>query len=147
MQIPRLAILLGGVAVGIWAGRPRSSAPSESTPGKAASPSTPTDTALQRLDSQQMAISDRLKALETRVDQHDVKLKEVPSAAQVVTAMEEMLATKMNALDQRISAQVRSIEVLKMTVSQTDELLEQLLESLDSLRQSSNDGHRETVGV
>jgi len=37
-------------------------------------------------------------------------------------------------LDERLSTQANSIEVLKSTVSQTDGLLERVLESLDALQ-------------
>jgi hypothetical protein len=37
-------------------------------------------------------------------------------------------------LDRRLSDQAKSIEVLKTTVSQTDELLERVLDSIHSLQ-------------
>jgi hypothetical protein len=40
----------------------------------------------------------------------------------------------MATLDDRLTTQAHSIEVLKTTVSQTDSLLERVLESLDSLQ-------------
>jgi uncharacterized coiled-coil protein SlyX len=48
--------------------------------------------------------------------------------------MEQLLAKTMSSLDERLSTQAHSIEVLKTTVSQTDSLLERVLESLDSLQ-------------
>ena len=62
------------------------------------------------------------------------KLAEVPSTAQIVAAMEQLLSKTMTSLDDRLSTQAHSIEVLKTTVSQTDSLLERVLESLDSLQ-------------
>jgi uncharacterized coiled-coil protein SlyX len=47
--------------------------------------------------------------------------------------MEQLLAKTMTSLDERLTTQAHSIEVLKTTVSQTDSLLERVLESLDSL--------------
>jgi hypothetical protein len=40
----------------------------------------------------------------------------------------------MGSLDDRLTSQAHSIDVLKTTVSQTDSLLERVLESLDSLQ-------------
>jgi uncharacterized coiled-coil protein SlyX len=40
----------------------------------------------------------------------------------------------MTTLDDRLTTQAHSIEVLKTTVSQTDSLLERVLESLDTLQ-------------
>ena len=48
--------------------------------------------------------------------------------------MEQLLTKTMSSLDDRLSTQAHSIEVLKTTVSQTDGLLERVLESLDSLQ-------------
>lgn len=92
-----------------------------------------------RLANQETAVDSRISQLETRIEEHDRKLKEVPSTAQIVAAMEELLSKTMASLDQRLSSQAHSIEVLKTTVSQTDELLERVLESIDSLRQPSGD--------
>jgi len=48
--------------------------------------------------------------------------------------MDDLLAKAMSGLEVRLTAQARSIETLQTTVSQTDELLERVLESLDTLR-------------
>ena len=48
--------------------------------------------------------------------------------------MEQLLSKTMSSLDERLTTQAHSIEVLKTTVSQTDSLLERVLESLDSLQ-------------
>jgi hypothetical protein len=53
---------------------------------------------------------------------------------QIVAAMEQLLTKTMASLDDRLVTQADSIEVLKTTVSQTDSLLERVLESLDSLQ-------------
>jgi len=76
----------------------------------------------------------RLSRLEAQSAAHEAKLKEAPSTAQIVSAMDELLAKAMSGLEGRLTAQARSIETLQMTVSQTDELLERVLESLDTLR-------------
>ena len=61
-------------------------------------------------------------------------MTDVPSTGQIVAAMEQLLTKTMASLDDRLITQAHSIEVLKTTVSQTDSLLERVLESLDSLQ-------------
>jgi len=94
--------------------------------------------ALASLESSVASLStryeSRLSQLETRVGDHDAKLKELPTLAQVVSTMEEMLSSTMSGLDQKLSEQVRSIDVLKTTVSQSDELMEKVLDSIYSLQ-------------
>lgn len=89
----------------------------------------------------------RLSSLETRVGDHEAKLKELPTLAQVVTTMEEMLSNTMSGLDQKLSDQVRSIEVLKTTVSQSDELMERVLDSIYSLQSHVTDNDKSEVPV
>ena len=48
--------------------------------------------------------------------------------------MEQLLSKTMMSLDERLTTQAHSIEALKTTVTQTDSLLERVLESLDSLQ-------------
>ncbi len=48
--------------------------------------------------------------------------------------MEQLLSKTMASLDERLTAQAQSIDLLKTTVSQTDSLLERVLESIDSLQ-------------
>jgi uncharacterized coiled-coil protein SlyX len=48
--------------------------------------------------------------------------------------MEQLLSKTMTSLDERLTTQAHSIEALKATVTQTDGLLERVLESLDSLQ-------------
>jgi len=89
----------------------------------------------------------RLSSLETRVGDHEAKLKELPTLAQVVTTMEEMLSNTMSGLDQKLSDQVRSIEVLKTTVSQSDELMERVLDSIYSLQSHVSENDKSEVPV
>jgi len=89
----------------------------------------------------------RLSSLETRVGDHEAKLKELPTLAQVVTTMEEMLSSTMSGLDQKLSDQVRSIEVLRTTVSQSDELMERVLDSIYSLQSHVTDNDKSEVPV
>ncbi len=87
-----------------------------------------------RLTAQDSATSARFTQVEARLEEHSAKLAEIPSTAQIVAAMEQLLSKTMTSLDDRLSTQAHSIEVLKTTVSQTDSLLERVLESLDSLQ-------------
>jgi uncharacterized coiled-coil protein SlyX len=90
-----------------------------------------------RLANQEAVNENRFNQIESRVSEQEQRLNEVPSTSQFVAAMETLLAKTMTSLDERLSAQAHSIEVLKTTVSQTDELLERVLESIDSLRQAN----------
>lgn len=88
-----------------------------------------------RIERGQAETEERFSRAEARIEEHEIRLKEIPSTGQIVAAMEDLLGRTMHSLDQRLSAQAESIELLKTTVSQTDNLLERVLESLDSLRQ------------
>lgn len=87
-----------------------------------------------RLAAQDSAGAARFAQIESRLDEHAAKLAEMPSTSQIVSAMEQLLSKTMASLDDRLTTQAHSIEVLKTTVSQTDSLLERVLESLDSLQ-------------
>jgi acyl carrier protein len=87
-----------------------------------------------RLNAADAANATRLTQIEARLEEHAAKLADVPSTAQLVAAMEGLLTKTMASLDERLTTQAHSIEVLKTTVSQTDTLLERVLESLDSLQ-------------
>jgi glutamyl-tRNA reductase len=97
---------------------------------------------------------ERLQQIETRLDEHAVrlnehtaKLAEVPTTSELISAMENLLQKTMSSLDNRLTSQANSIELLKTTVSQTDSLLERVLESLDSLQAYSEPGEPESVGA
>ena len=87
-----------------------------------------------RLQASEAASAQRLSQIETRLEEHAAKLTDVPSTGQIVAAMEQLLSKTMASLDDRLTTQANSIDVLKTTVSQTDSLLERVLESLDSLQ-------------
>lgn len=87
-----------------------------------------------RLSAQEAATAQRFAEVDTRLEEHATKLSDVPSTSQIVGAMEQLLSKAMASLDDRLTTQAHSIEVLKTTVSQTDSLLERVLESLDSLQ-------------
>lgn len=131
-QISRAAILVAGFAVGAL-----SRALADSRQGReiAALRRSLSDSEA-RLAEQQQEWQERLGRIEARLDEHETRLNDVPSTVQIVAAMEELLSKTMQPLNHRLSAQSDSIELLKTTVAQTDGLLERVLESLDSLRQS-----------
>ena len=87
-----------------------------------------------RLEAHESANATRFAQVETRLEEHAVKLADIPSTSQIVAAMEQLLSKTMNSLDERLTTQAHSIEALKTTVTQTDSLLERVLESLDSLQ-------------
>jgi hypothetical protein len=85
------------------------------------------------LARQESLSGDLLKQLEARLEELASRVGETPSTQEIVTAVERLLFRTMTSLDERLSAQAQSIELLKSTVSQTDSLLERVLESIDSL--------------
>ncbi len=132
--VPRVAIFLAGVAAGVLtSGRKEGS-------GDGAAGFRDLKKSLVELETrlavQESATAGRLTQIETRMDEHTAKLADVPSTSQIIAAMEQLLSKTMANLDERLTAQAHSIEVLKTTVSQTDGLLERVLESLDSLQAS-----------
>jgi uncharacterized coiled-coil protein SlyX len=94
-----------------------------------------------------MFYQSKLAEIERRLEHHDTKLRDVPTIAQIVSTMETMLGNTMSGLDQKLADQVRSIEVLKTTVVQTDELMERVLDSIYSLQSNLPDGDKPEVSV
>lgn len=131
--VPRVAIFLAGVAAGVLTSGRRESAGAPEGLQDLKKSLADLET---RLAQQGSATAGRLTLIETRIDEHTAKLADVPSTSQIVAAMEQLLSKTMANLDERLTAQAHSIEVLKTTVSQTDGLLERVLESLDSLQAS-----------
>jgi chromosome segregation ATPase len=151
--LPKIAIFLAGIAAGALtsARSERSERSDRGERSDRASGAGVDSLALQelktslshlesRLTAQDAASAARFKQVETRLEEHAAKLAEVPSTAQIVAAMEQLLSRTMTSLDDRLSTQAHSIEVLKTTVSQTDSLLERVLESLDSLQSYTDPG-------
>ncbi|MBZ5617214.1 MAG: hypothetical protein LAQ69_00580 [Acidobacteriia bacterium] len=135
--VPRVVIFLAGVAAGALTLSRRAKggavdrAATEDLKNSIASLE-------NRLAAQESANASRFTKIEARIEEQAGKLAEVPSTAQIVAAMEQLLSKTMASLDDRLTVQAHSIEVLKTTVSQTDSLLERVLESLDSLQTSSD---------
>jgi len=130
--MPRVAIFLAGVAAGALTLSRRE--------GGGADPAATKELkeAIAGLETK-LAASDkantaRFTQVEQRLDEHAARLADVPSTAQIVAAMEQLLAKTMTSLDERLTNQANSIKTLQTTVAQTDSLLERVLESLDSLQ-------------
>jgi uncharacterized coiled-coil protein SlyX len=130
--VPRVAIFLAGIAAGALTSsrRERGGMDPEAVQDLKRSLAKLEN----RMASQETNSANRFGQMEARLDEHAAKLADVPSTSQIVAAMEQLLSKTMSSLDERLTTQAHSIEVLKTTVSQTDSLLERVLESLDSLQ-------------
>jgi len=130
--VPRLAVFAAGMVAGVLTGSRRE----RGRIGTAAEQGLKRSIAdlESRLEAHESAGATRLAQVEKRLDEHAAKLADIPSTAQIVGAMEQLLSKTMASLDERLTTQAHSIEVLKTTVTQTDSLLERVLESLDSLQ-------------
>jgi len=126
MFLQRLATVIGGFAAGVLVRR------------WLAGDTAASRRALGRISrewrAQVSAHDNRLIRLEAQAGAHEARLKEMASTAQVVSSMDELLGKAMSGLEGRLTVQAQSIETLQTTISQTDELLERVLESLDTLR-------------
>jgi hypothetical protein len=134
--LPRVAIFLAGVAVAAITLARRERAGMDSAAVDELKRSL---AALEaRLQDREATEAARFAQIEIRLEEHADKLKDVPSTSQIVAAMEQLLSKTMASLDDRLTTQAHSIEVLQTTVSQTDCLLERVLESLDSLQTTTD---------
>ena len=131
--IPRLAIFIAGIAAGaLSSGSRRREAGADPAAVNALKKSlAELET---RLSADETATAAHFEKVDQQLQEHTVRLADVPSTSQIIAAMEQLLSKTMSSLDERLTTQARSIEVLKTTVSQTDSLLERVLESLDSLQ-------------
>jgi hypothetical protein len=132
--LSEVAIFVAGVlAAGLLANGRRGKAPA--SPSAEAVRDVPAMQELRReFAALETTTAARLGQLESRLEEQSARLSEAPSTQQIVGAMEQLLAKTMASLDDRLTTQAHSIEVLKTTVLQTDSLLERVLESLDSLQ-------------
>uniref|UniRef100_Q01NH3 Uncharacterized protein n=1 Tax=Solibacter usitatus (strain Ellin6076) TaxID=234267 RepID=Q01NH3_SOLUE len=135
-SVPRVVFFLAGVAAAAVALPRRERAGMD--PAAAEDLKTALANLESRIQARESADAARFAQVESRLEEHSAKLTDVPSTSQIVAAMEQLLSRTMASLDDRLSTQAHSIEILKSTVSQTDTLLERVLESLDSL-QTYND--------
>jgi hypothetical protein len=129
---PRVAIFLAGVAAGALSNLRSTRIPEDSqATGELKKSLAALDA---RVSAGEAATAEKFGQIEARLEEHSSKLAEMPSTAQIVGAMEQLLAKTMASLDERLTTQAHSIDVLRTTVGQTDSLLERVLESLDSLQ-------------
>ena len=130
--VPRLAIFAAGIMAGVLT-RPRREHGGISPAAEQDLKRAMADLE-SRLEAHESADATRFSQVEARLDEQAVKLADVPSTMQIVAAMEQLFSKTMTSLDERLTTQAHSIEALKTTVTQTDGLLERVLESLDSLQ-------------
>jgi chromosome segregation ATPase len=130
---PRVAIFIAGVAAGALSSL-NNKARREEDPGALRDLKRSVAELNARLAAQESSNTARFGQVEAQLQEHAAKLNEMPSTKQIVDAMEQLLSRTMSSLDERLTTQAHSIEVLKTTVSQTDSLLERVLESLDTLQ-------------
>jgi multidrug resistance efflux pump len=136
--LPKLPFFLGGAVLGVllWSRK----AEMRSTRAKARADREAVRELRQLISNVQAGLArqdslsaELLKQLEDRLEELASRVGETPSTQEIVTAVERLLFRTMTSLDERLSAQAQSIELLRSTVSQTDSLLERVLESIDSL--------------
>ncbi len=135
--LPGVVAFLAGVATGVLTGGSRDRSGAAFASGNSGL-KTALDRVEARISTQETLNAARFGQIEAKLEDHSVRLSDIPSTSQIVSAMEQILAKTMSSLDERLNSQARSIDTLKTTVAQTDSLLERVLESLDSL-QSLND--------
>src|SRR6516165_964667 len=118
--VSKLALFLGGTFVGmlLWSRR------SEAGSGRAKLESLgQTLHDLQQLvgsiearfAQQESITAELLKQLEARLEELAARVGETPSTLEIVTAVERLLSRTMTSLDDRLSAQAQSIDLLKNT--------------------------------
>lgn len=93
---------------------------------------------------QPVEISERLDAVTLRMDQLERRLEQwvseppaLPPVDQVLAVVENMVAARINGLDERLSDQVHAIELLRNASAQTDALLQKLLTAVEALADQS----------
>ena len=75
----------------------------------------------------------RLDAMDSRVAEHERRLNDMPPLSAILSATDETIARKLRGLDEKLAAQSLSIEALRATTTQMDDLLPKLLESVEAL--------------
>lgn len=135
-NFPEMSLFLAGLAAGVMiqSHGERSRAEPEESAGEEDNLKKFREEIEARLAAQEAAAAERSAQIDARLEAHAARLKEMPSTADIVSAMEHLLGQTSAALDRRMNSQANSMEILKTTVSQTDSLLERVLESLDGLQ-------------
>lgn len=83
------------------------------------------------------AITARVEQLERRVEQIVTETPPAPSLEQVLAAVEQMVTAKIGGLDERLTDQVHAIELLRHASTQTDALLQRLIQAVENLAEHS----------
>ena len=105
--VPRLAIFAAGMVAGALTGSRRERG--------GISPAAEQDlrrsmTNLDgRLEAHEAGVAARFAQVETRLDEHAIKLADVPSTSQIAAAMEQVLSKTMTSLDERLTTQAHSM--------------------------------------
>jgi hypothetical protein len=89
-------------------------------------------------------ISQRVEKLERRVDELLAEPAQLPPIDQVLAAVEQMISTRIGGLDERLSDQVHAIELLRTASTQTDTLLQRLIQAVEALTGPAAEPERET---
>ncbi len=139
--IPRITALFGGVAVGVitafWKSLERGSVSTDnlSKTGAIAVPLASTGFSAKVTDIaiQYTALETQLFRLEEHVDRHDEQLLAILSTEQIVVTINRIFEHSSKALEKQFAEQARSIENLKVIMSQTDELLDKVMDAIYSL--------------
>lgn len=82
------------------------------------------------------AVSLRIERLEKRVEE---LASETPPTGDVLEAVERMIADRIGGLDERLTDQVRSIDLLRNASEQTDLLLKKLICAVESLAEQAGE--------
>ena len=93
------------------------------------SASPPAEAVADRLDT----VSRRVEQLEQRVQQLVSEAPAVPPVDQILAAVEHMVTTRIAGLDERLTDQVHAIDLLRTASTQTDSLLQKLIQAVESL--------------
>lgn len=89
-----------------------------------------------RVEPNEMAEAGKLHQLESRLNEQAEKLRQIPTNNDLLAAMQQLLSNVMAKLDQRLSDQSHTIDILKTTINQTDELLERMMDAMAAARQT-----------
>lgn len=87
------------------------------------------------------AVSERIERLERRVEQLASEASAAPAVDtdQVLAAVEQMITQRIGGLDERLTDQVRAIELLRSASAQTDTLLQKLICAVEVLAEQAGE--------
>ena len=84
----------------------------------------------RRLSDQASSQANRIEQLEAELRRHENVLGDVPSNAQTMAMIEQLVETSLARIDNRFSSYNESIETLRSAVSRTEKLMETVLADL-----------------